>query len=83
VGNINPAGVIAGSYFEPISGNPFGGNYRGFLRDPSGSFTTFDFPAGSFLFNPPSVNPAGVAAGSYTDVSGNSHGFLRIPHGKK
>lgn len=28
---INPSGVIAGTYFEPIAGNPFGGNFRVFL----------------------------------------------------
>src|SRR5262245_57895828 len=39
---INPDGVITGTYFELISGNPFGGNYRVFVRTPDGTLTTFD-----------------------------------------
>jgi predicted membrane protein len=30
---INPQGVIAGTYFQPIAGNPFGGDYQVFIRD--------------------------------------------------
>jgi hypothetical protein len=39
---MNPEGVITGAYFEPISGNPFGGNFRVFVRARDGTFTTFD-----------------------------------------
>jgi hypothetical protein len=31
---ITPNGVITGTYKEPISGNPFGGNYRVLRADP-------------------------------------------------
>jgi hypothetical protein len=38
---INPQGVIAGAYFQPIEGNPFGGNYQVFIRARDGKITTF------------------------------------------
>ncbi len=77
--SINAGGTIPGYYFETISGNPFGGNWRGFVRAPDGNFTTFD--AGSeticclWTF-PYSINAAGVTTGSYNDDTGLNHGFL-------
>jgi len=77
---INPAGAVAGYYFETVAGNPFGGNYRGFLRSRDGSFTTFDAASASscclWTF-PYSINPSGVITGSYNDTSSVNHGFLR------
>jgi hypothetical protein len=40
--SITAEGVITGTYFEFIPGNPFGGNFRVFVRATDGSFTTFD-----------------------------------------
>jgi hypothetical protein len=82
VGGINPAGSITGSYFEPISGNPFGGNYRGFLRAKDGSFTTFDaVPSPSSpcctWTNGIAINPAGEIAGFDNDYISVNHGFVR------
>jgi len=81
---VNAAGTVAGYYFESISGNPFGGNYRGFLRTPDGNFTTFD--AGSeatcclwtFTYD---VNSSGVAIGSYNDDTNSNYGFIRATDG--
>jgi hypothetical protein len=83
---INAAGAITGSYFEPIQGNCFGGNYRGFLRSPDGSFTTFDavpspsVPCATWTFGI-AVNPAGVVAGWDNDFDSVSHGFVRAKDG--
>jgi len=81
---INATGTIAGYYFETITGNPYGGNYRGFLRASDGTFTTFD--AGSetscclWTF-PYGINSAGAATGSYNDDTGTNHGFVRATDG--
>jgi hypothetical protein len=86
VGGINPAGEMTGSYFEPISGNPFGGNWRGFLRAKDGSFTTFDaVPSPSSpcctWTNGIAINPAGVIAGFDNDFASVNHGFVRAKDG--
>ncbi|MGH9432393.1 MAG: hypothetical protein ACRD3T_12710 [Terriglobia bacterium] len=83
---INPSGAIAGTYFQPISGNPFGGNYRGYLRAKGGSFTTFDaVPSPSSpcctWTNGIAINPAGVIAGYYNDFHSVNHGFVRAKDG--
>ena len=84
--SINPAGEMTGSYFEPISGNPFGGNWRGFLRAKDGSFTTFDAvpspssPCCTWTFGI-SINPAGVIAGFDNDAAFVNHGFVRAKDG--
>jgi hypothetical protein len=40
--SINPQGVITGTYFEPIAGNPVGGLYHVFVRSEDGEYITFD-----------------------------------------
>ena len=83
---INPAGAITGAYFQPIPGNPFGGNRRGFLRDKDGSFTTFDAvpspssPCCTWTFGI-AINPAGEIAGWDNDQHDVNHGFLRAKNG--
>ena len=83
---INPPGAITGAYFEPIPGNPFGGNYRGFLRDKHGSFTTFDAvpspssPCCTWTFSI-AINPSGEIAGFDNDYKSVNHGFLRSKDG--
>jgi predicted membrane protein len=85
VGN-NPAGQMTGAYFEPISGNPFGGTYRGFLRADDGSYTTFDAvpspssPCCTWTFGV-AINPAGVIVGFDDDYNNVNHGFIRATDG--
>ncbi len=81
---INPAGAITGTYFQPIQGNPFGGNYRGFLRAPDGTFTTFDaatYPPCCIWTFALAINPAGAIAGYLNDGHNLTHGFLRASDG--
>jgi hypothetical protein len=57
--------------------------FRGYLRAPDGTITTFDAPgAGTGYFQgtyPANNNPAGAITGNYTDTNDVNHGFLRIP----
>jgi hypothetical protein len=81
---INPDGVITGAYFEPISGNPFGGNYRVFVRNPDGTFTTFDaatYPPCCIWSFPSGITPADAITGSFNDGFTINHGFLRARDG--
>jgi hypothetical protein len=83
---INPAGAIAGTYLQPIQGNPFGHNFRGFLRAKDGTFTTFDAvpspssPCCTWTFAI-AINPAGAIAGYDNDYRGVNHGFVRASNG--
>lgn len=83
---INPLGVIAGAYFQLIQGNPFGGNFRGFVRSRNGNFSTFDavsspsLPCCTWTF-PTSINPGGEIVGFDNDFETLNHGFLRAPDG--
>jgi hypothetical protein len=82
--SITPQGVIAGSYFEPNPGNPFGGNFRVFVRATDGAFTTFDAatyePCCIWSF-PSGINPAGTITGSFNDGFTINHGFVRTNTG--
>jgi hypothetical protein len=89
---MNPKGVITGTYFQLISGNPFGGNYRVFVRAADGSFTTFDgvmYPNGNPSLNipcctwsfPSGITPSGAITGSFNDGFTINHGFLRARDG--
>lgn len=82
----NSAGAITG-VFTDSDGNP-----HAYLRAPSGKFTLFDFPPAylSFSFFPgappaaPSIvamTPGGTIVGSYFDLNGAIHGFLRTIDG--
>lgn len=81
---LNPEGVVTGNYFQPISGNPFGGNFRGFVRFPDGSFATFDAasysPCCIFTYAT-AIAPSGVIAGYFNDGYNLNHGFLRTSAG--
>jgi hypothetical protein len=78
---INNFGVITGSYLD--ANNVF----HGFIRSPDGKFTQFDAPGADTTpdhFNgttPNGINDAGVITGTYYDVNGTPHGFLRSPEG--
>jgi len=81
---VNSAGTVVGTFFETIAGNPFGGNYRGYVRSSSGNYTTFDATTDqfcclwTFAYN---VNTLGVVTGSYNDSSSINHGFTMTPGG--
>lgn len=75
--SLNAEGAITGHYADAQA------FMHGFVRSPSGKFTTFDAPgptggAGWGIF-PESINDAGAITGHYTDAVGMNHGFLRIP----
>ena len=82
--SIMPNGVITGTYFEFIPGNPFGGNYRVFVRATDGTFTTFDaatYPPCCIWSFPSGMNPAGTITGSFNDGFTINHGFVRTSDG--
>jgi hypothetical protein len=82
--SINPAGITAGSYFQTISGNPFGGNYNVFVRAADGALTTFsaaDYPPCCIWSYPTAMSPAGTIAGVFNDGSDINHGFVRNADG--
>jgi hypothetical protein len=81
---INPGGVITGTYFQSISGNPFGGDFRVFMREPDGTFTTFDgatYPPCCIFSFPLGINPAGVITGGFNDGFNINRGFVRATDG--
>jgi predicted membrane protein len=82
-GNINAAGTITGIYTDPS------GVGHVFLRDPDGTFTTFDAPGagtgavqGTWSSTFYGLNPAGAISGWYLDSGNAVHGFLRTAKGK-
>jgi hypothetical protein len=48
------------------------------VRAKDGTITTFDAPGSTGTFEL-AINPAGVITGAFSDASGATHGFLRIP----
>jgi hypothetical protein len=77
-------GVIAGTYFQPIAGNPIGGNYRVFIRAHDGTITTFDAatytPCCIWSF-PTGITPGNAIIGYFNDGFNINHGFLRARDG--
>ncbi len=73
--SINPAGEVAGAYFDS------NGAFHGFLRLRDGTLTTLDAPgtgAGDYQGTiPEGINPAGEITGVNIDANDNFHGFLR------
>jgi hypothetical protein len=83
--SINPSNEIAGTYFAPIPGNPFGGNYRVFERFHDGAYITFDaatYPPCCIWSAPSGINSAGTITGSFNDGYQIDHGFWRTAGGK-
>jgi hypothetical protein len=81
---INPQGVIAGAYFQPIAGNPFGGDYQVFIRARDGKISTFAAASSSLccLWSfPTGINLENEIIGSYNDAHTVNHGFLRSRDG--
>jgi hypothetical protein len=82
--SINPPGVIAGVYFQPINGNPFGGNFQVFVLSPNGNYVTFaaaNYPPCCIWSAPSGINPAGTITGSFNDGFEINHGFWRTSGG--
>jgi hypothetical protein len=84
---ISPLGTVTGSYFEPLQGNIFGGNVRGWvLRPDDDSYITFDAvaspssPCCTWTY-PISINLEGAIAGFVNDFTGTNRGFVRAPNG--
>lgn len=80
--NINAAGMITGIYTDPK------GVGHVFLRDPDGTFTTFDAPGagtgpvqGTWSPSFYGLNPAGAITGWYVDSGMALHGYLRTAKG--
>jgi len=75
---INDSGAITGTHSDSAN------QWHGFVRDPSGTYTSFDAPdAGSQSSGttPTAINASGEIAGFYQDSSGMFHGFVRDPSG--
>lgn len=75
---INSAGAVVGICTLSTGTSP----QRVFLRDPMGNFTEISPPNnnphnGMGVF--PSINDMGQIAGSYTDLSSHTHGFVVSP----
>jgi hypothetical protein len=85
--SINLEGTIAGTYFAPMTGNPsnpFGGDYRGFVKYPDGHYATFDaaqYPPCCLFTAPSAINLLGTVVGFYNDGFSVYHGFLRTANG--
>jgi hypothetical protein len=78
---INGAGAITGHYVDSNNVN------HGFVRGPTGEFTTFDAPGASSAGSgngtfPESISGAGAITGHYIDSNNVNHGFLRGPGGE-
>jgi len=71
--DINPAGEIAGTYFD-ASGE------HGFLRAKSGAFTAIDVPGASFT-EVLAISPSGAIIGDFCGQTACYVGFIRSPHG--
>jgi uncharacterized membrane protein len=70
---INGEGAITGDYYRK--------RIHGFVRDPDGTFVSFD-PAGSVSTEAYSINSKGEVAGSYVDATdGALRGYKRIVDG--
>jgi hypothetical protein len=87
--DINPADA-AGSIINGINASGFVVGYyldtenvaHGFVRTPSGRFTSFDVPgSGGFGTFPWGTNVEGAVAGFYTDSKPLYHAFVRNPDG--
>jgi hypothetical protein len=75
--SINDLGAITGWYSDTKGFN------HGFLRNPDGTFATFEVTgAGGYGSFPIGINVEGAIVGYYTDPNVNFHAFLRTPDGK-
>jgi hypothetical protein len=77
---VNPAGAMTGGYYDQT------GAIHGYVRNPDGTFATFDAPGagtgsgqGTYTW---AINPAGTTAGASQDNNGVYHALLRTADGK-
>jgi hypothetical protein len=79
---INVWGTVVGTTLDANNVN------HGFLRSPSGKFTTLDVPEADTTPNTfrgtvaQNINDWGETTGYYTDAAGVQHGFVRSPEGR-
>ncbi|HEX8815371.1 MAG TPA: hypothetical protein VF753_07715, partial [Terriglobales bacterium] len=71
---LNDLGAVVGFYIDSNFAN------HGFLRYPSGKFTTID-PSGSDLTLVFGINSKSTSVGTYFDSAGSEHGFVRTTDG--
>jgi probable HAF family extracellular repeat protein len=71
---INSQGAVIGMFTTDNFATTHGYIYE------NGSFTVFDVPGGSFT-SPWRITDSGTVCGTFSDASGNSHGFLRDKKG--
>ena len=69
--DINCRGQITGYYYD----SPDNGSYRGFLREPDGTITTFGAPYSV-------VHPVAITNGGRITGSADQHGFARLADGR-
>ena len=74
--SINNKGTSAGNWSE----NPDSNFFHGFVRDKTGSTTSFDVP-GAMATYPASINDKGQIVGSWSATLFAFHGFLRDSDG--
>jgi hypothetical protein len=73
--DINRGGTVTGSYTDASGLN------HGFLRSPSGVFTTFDVPGNSTSTISAAINIYGATTGTFVDAFNAQHGYLRNQDG--
>jgi len=75
--SISVSGVITGYFYDSTFGSTFYAGCHGFIRNPDGTYITFDSPMSPTnkppsvptCVQPASINQAGVVAGWYEDAS--------------
>ena len=77
---LNQEGRVAGTYWQPIPGNPFGGNNQGFVRHTDGSFETFvaaNYGPCCIWSWATGIGPDSTVVGYENDGYNENHGYLR------
>jgi len=73
---VNNRGTLLGTWFDSN-----GGSY-GFIEQPGGQPTTFNYPGTTGVTNSGCINDLGIAVGGYYDTTTNvGHGWVRWPSG--
>ena len=76
IGSVGVSRRCAGAHIRTSTNA--GGVLHGFVRAKDGTITTFDAPGSTGTFEL-AINPGGVITGAFSDASGATHGFVRIP----
>jgi hypothetical protein len=75
INGINNRGTLVGTWFDSKGGG------FGFVEQPGGQPTTFNYPGTTGVTFSSGINDVGIAVGAYTDSSGVSHGWVRSAGG--